>query len=110
VAAQILGNKVGICPTCTVVMVTSLVPRNKKVPEWQVYPQEQLIAQLIDVLDDIRSKGRKGKAALNMSFSWLKGAMSDPYLLSFRKQDPPPSRLFSLLLLLYLFPSSQPID
>ncbi|KAF1994463.1 hypothetical protein P154DRAFT_567311 [Amniculicola lignicola CBS 123094] len=84
VAAQILGNKLGICPTCTVVMVTSTVPKNKKVPEWQVYPHEFLIAQLIDVLDDVRTKGRKGKATLNMSYSWPVGVVTAPFLLAFQ--------------------------
>lgn len=67
-------------------MVTSTLPKNKKVPEWQIYPQEKLIAQLIDVLDDVRTKKRKGKAALNMSFSWLKGVKTESYLIQFRKQ------------------------
>ena len=86
VAAMIHGNKVGICPTCTVVMVTSTIPKNKKVPEWQTYPKEKLIAQLIDVLDDVRTKKRKGKATVNMSFSWLPNTQTAPYLIQFRKQ------------------------
>ncbi|KAF2686136.1 hypothetical protein K458DRAFT_208691 [Lentithecium fluviatile CBS 122367] len=83
VAAQILGNKLGICPSCTVVMVTSTVPKNKKVSQWQIYPKEREIAQLIDALDDIRTKGRKGKAAINMSYSYYQNVMSDSFLLAF---------------------------
>lgn len=72
-------------------MVTSETPKNKKVQEWQIYPKEKMIAQLIDTLDDIRAKGRKGKASINMSFSWYRGVMSDHYLLSFRKSNSFPS-------------------
>jgi hypothetical protein len=90
-------------------MVTSTVPKNKKVSEWQIYPKEREIAQLIDALDDIRTKGRKGKAAIHMSFSYAKGAMTDPYLLAFRKQSSSAPPFFFLF---FFFSSSHhsPMD
>lgn len=69
VAAQVIGNRVGICPSCTLVIVTTRSPI-KKVPSWQAWPKEKVIAQLLDVVDDITTKNRQGKAALTMSFSY----------------------------------------
>ncbi|KAF2828939.1 hypothetical protein CC86DRAFT_317913 [Ophiobolus disseminans] len=83
VAAQIFGNELGICPSCTVVMVTSIVPKNKEMPHWQSVPQEYLIVQLMDALDDIRTKGREGKATINMSFSFNPNSQPTSFLLTF---------------------------
>lgn len=67
-------------------MVTSAwTNRRKNEPEWQTYPKERLISQLIDVLDDVRKKGRKGKAAINMSFSWNPNTIPELSLIMFRK-------------------------
>ncbi|KAB8067043.1 peptidase S8/S53 domain-containing protein [Aspergillus leporis] len=69
VAAQVIGNRVGICPSCTLVVVTTKYP-NKKIENWQTYPNEKVISQLLDTLDDIKRKKRQGKTTLTMSFSY----------------------------------------
>lgn len=39
-----------------------------------MFPNEKLLSQLIDVLDDIKKKNRQGKASINMSFSYKVGS------------------------------------
>ncbi|KAJ6190287.1 hypothetical protein N7519_000308 [Penicillium mononematosum] len=63
------GNQPGLCPTCTLVVVTSTRP-SKQVEGWYHYPNEKIIAQLLDVLDDVKRKGRQGNATIVMSFSY----------------------------------------
>jgi hypothetical protein len=60
VAAMVIGNQVGIFPPCTLVVVTSESP-NRKVEKWYDFPNEKIIAQLIDTLDDVKKK--KGRAS-----------------------------------------------
>lgn len=84
VAAQIIGNQVGICPSCTLVVVTTKSP-NKKVENWQQYPDEKVISQLLDTLDDVKKKKRQGKAAINMSFSYHRRTKTPMFHIFFRE-------------------------
>ncbi|KOS36475.1 hypothetical protein ACN38_g12783 [Penicillium nordicum] len=69
VAAMVVGNRLGLCPSCTLVVVTSQQPTTQT-QGWFNYPNEKIIAQLIDVQDDVKNKNRQGKATINMSFSY----------------------------------------
>lgn len=84
VAAQVIGNQVGICPSCTLVVVTSESP-SRKVEKWYDFPNEKIIAQLIDTLDDVKKKKRQGKAAVNMSFSYSLSATTSMFHIVFRE-------------------------
>ncbi|KAL5050617.1 peptidase S8/S53 domain-containing protein [Aspergillus fruticulosus] len=66
---MVVGSELGICPTCTLVVVTDDRPR-KRVRWWYQFPHEKILSQLIATLDDIKRKNRQGKAAINMSFSY----------------------------------------
>ncbi|KAJ5441853.1 glucan 1-3-beta-glucosidase [Penicillium cf. griseofulvum] len=66
---MVVGNRLGVCPTCTLVVVTTQQP-TREVGDWFNYPNEKIIAQLIDVQDDVMNKNRQGKATINMSFSY----------------------------------------
>jgi hypothetical protein len=68
VAAQIIGNQLGLCVSCTLILATSEYP-NTKIPNYHIYPKEVVIVQLLDALDDIKKKNRQGKATISMSFS-----------------------------------------
>ncbi|KAJ6149057.1 hypothetical protein N7471_000256 [Penicillium samsonianum] len=65
---MVVGNRLGVCPTCTLVVVTTQQP-TREVGDWFNYPNEKIIAQLIDVQDDVKNKNRQGKATINMSFN-----------------------------------------
>jgi hypothetical protein len=66
---MVVGNRLGLCPSCTLVVVTSQQPTTQT-QDWFNYPNEKIIAQLIDVQDDVKNKNRQGKATINMSFSY----------------------------------------
>jgi hypothetical protein len=69
VAAHMIGNQIGICPMCTLVVAR---PRNPSRPvlNWFKYPYEEVIMHLLKVLDDVRQKRRQGRASLNMSHGY----------------------------------------
>ncbi|KAJ5963523.1 uncharacterized protein N7479_003399 [Penicillium vulpinum] len=69
VAAMVVGNQLGLCPACTLVVVTTPRPVSQA-QDWPQLPFEKIIAQILDVVDDVKSKNRQGKAAINMSFSY----------------------------------------
>ncbi|KAJ6118862.1 Killer toxin subunits alpha/beta 6 [Penicillium samsonianum] len=74
VAAHVIGNQLGICPTCTLVVATPRYP-SKEVENWFEFPIEEIILQLMNVLEDIKRKNRQGKATINMSFGYKSAAV-----------------------------------
>ncbi|KAL2836430.1 peptidase S8/S53 domain-containing protein [Aspergillus pseudodeflectus] len=81
---MVVGNELGICPSCTLVIVAGERPR------WRVwlryrFPQEKVLSQLMDALDYIKSKGRQGKAVINMNFVYeLNNKLPDRFFRLFR--------------------------
>lgn len=47
---------------------------SRNIDNWHMFPNEKLLSQLIDVLDDIKKKNRQGKASINMSLSYKVGS------------------------------------
>ncbi|KAJ5962460.1 hypothetical protein N7501_007401 [Penicillium viridicatum] len=84
VAAMVIGNQVGICPSCTLVVATSESPR-RKVEKWYDFPNKKIIAQLIDTHDDVKKKKRQGKSAINMSFSYGLDTVTSMFHIVFRQ-------------------------
>ncbi|KAJ6149090.1 Killer toxin subunits alpha/beta 6 [Penicillium samsonianum] len=84
VAAQVIGNQVGICPSCTLVVVTSEHP-GRDVESWYQFPNEKIISHLIDTLDDVKKKKRQGKATVSMSFSYGRETMTPMFHIAFRQ-------------------------
>lgn len=81
---MVMGNQLGLCPTCTLVVVTSTRP-SKQVEGWHHYPNEKIIAQLLDVLDDVKRRGRQGKVTIVMSFYDWPHRISPMVYIAFRE-------------------------
>jgi hypothetical protein len=84
VAAQVVGKSVGICPSCTLVMVKNQYP-NTKVFGWLSFSYEELLSHFQNVLDDIRKKERQGKSAVVMSWALVAKAIPPAFLAKLRK-------------------------
>lgn len=84
VAAQVVGNQLGICPSCTLVVTTTQYPSGK-MENWGLFPKEHVVSQLIDALDDIKRKGRQGKASINMSFHYIENIKTEIFYIMFRE-------------------------
>ncbi|KAF9894400.1 hypothetical protein FE257_007903 [Aspergillus nanangensis] len=86
VAAMIVGNRLGLCPTCTLVVVSTKF-RSPNSLDWYRDPNERLLSQLTGALEDIKSKKRQGKATINMSFDFpfLTNRMPAMFYIVFRQ-------------------------
>lgn len=85
---MVVGNQLGLCPECTLVVVTTPRP-NPREQDWEHFPFEKHLAQLLDVLDDVKNKNRQGKAVINMSFSYRLNARLPPMYFIFFRESPP---------------------
>jgi hypothetical protein len=83
VASKVNGDKLGICKNCAVIMAT----RQKSFKNPNDVMQEDLFLQLTDVIDDIVTKKRVGKAVINMSFVIFDN-QSPAFSQNFRKYSP----------------------
>ncbi|KAL4867218.1 hypothetical protein BDV12DRAFT_123266 [Aspergillus spectabilis] len=84
VAGQVVGKRLGICPSCTLV-VTTTAPPSKAIENWHTFPNEIVLSQLIDTLDDVKKKDRQGRATINMSFAYLIGTKTLSFHTAFRE-------------------------
>jgi len=67
VAASIIGNKLGVCKSCTLAWFINQ-PVEQGNSNYKYYYPEDKLAQLVSAFDDIVAKKRQGKAVINMSF------------------------------------------
>ncbi|OAX79997.1 hypothetical protein ACJ72_05678, partial [Emergomyces africanus] len=67
VASKVLGEGLGICKSCNIVMVPQIWLTDPDVDYWARLP-ERVLEAVIMILDDISTKGREGKAVLNISW------------------------------------------
>ncbi|EER40925.1 exo-beta-1,3-glucanase [Histoplasma capsulatum H143] len=67
VASKVLGKNFGICGNCNLVMVPLSLLGDPDEDYWTRIPERPL-ELLIMVLDDIATKGREGRAVLNLSW------------------------------------------
>ncbi|KAH6874029.1 peptidase S8/S53 domain-containing protein [Thelonectria olida] len=79
VCAMIVGEKLGECERCKLVLVTTRPPAKKWFDSEQ-YPREKALQNLIDALRHIKRNGREGRASINMSFSYLAQVMRPAFL------------------------------
>jgi len=88
VAAKINGKELGSCKLCTVVYLVPPTlgddPTNPSAIPINQTPREFALEQLVAVYNDIIRKKRKGKAVVNMSFSYNHKSHTPDYNKEFR--------------------------
>ncbi|KAK1974041.1 pectate lyase superfamily protein-domain-containing protein [Colletotrichum cereale] len=84
-ASMVVGSTLGICKDCHVRFVATGNAIAQNLPSNLYYARvgERLLQQLLDVLDEIQTSGRQGRAVISMSFGMEVRWMPRPFFTRF---------------------------
>ncbi|PGH19017.1 hypothetical protein AJ79_00051 [Helicocarpus griseus UAMH5409] len=82
VCAKIVGAQLGICKKCNLVFVPGSIRPDSNA--WERV-SEHVLLRALDTLEDIKKRGRQGKAVVNMSFGFKPHVMPSPFYKQFRE-------------------------
>ncbi|KAM0254537.1 hypothetical protein ACHAQJ_006697 [Trichoderma viride] len=85
VSAMIMGEKLGVCEKCKIVMITTNRPIKLLELDEERYPREKGLQNLLAALEHIKKNRREGRATINMSYSYMVQHMRPAFLVKLQE-------------------------